>query len=233
MSGMLKEAPSKEIVTMLNPQESNVSWFVFLFIIKTLIFLFLLFLAIPLLQDPDSWPLIFIINFFTHEIGHVLFRVFGNFLYVLGGNLFESLVPLVLASISFYFRKWVVGALFFFWFGQTLLDASIYMGDARARALPLVNVIGVSQTTKEGHDWYYLFSEMNLLPRDTEISYWVRLLGDSVLVWSLVIVFLAMVFSLVNIFKSRKKQKEILAYQKDKQIITNDLLLPQVQSKKV
>lgn len=96
-------------------------------------------------------------NFVFHEGGHVLFFLFGQFLYVLGGSLTQVALP---AACTVYF--WRAGrpaaaAATLFWTGESLTNVAVYVADARARALPLHGGDGVI------HDWHYLFSRLGLL----------------------------------------------------------------------
>ena len=106
--------------------------------------------------------------------GHLLFRMFGEWIMVAGGTFLQLFVPFALAA-NFTFRRQVPGTVFcaFFFFEQ-LLPISIYMADARAQELPLLTV-GDSEDVI--HDWFYLFSHTGLLTHDTQIASIFRFLG--------------------------------------------------------
>jgi hypothetical protein len=104
------------------------------------------------------------VNLIFHEAGHVLFSPFGRFLYILGGSLFQILVPL---GISVYFvvtQQCYAGAIAFWWVGQNFLDVSVYIRDARERALPLLIDL------PEAHDWHNLLLSLRLLIYDDVIA---------------------------------------------------------------
>jgi hypothetical protein len=109
-----------------------------------------------------------------HEGGHLLFRMFGEFIMVAGGTALQLLVPLWLA-LYFFFRRQPQGVAFcvFFMFEQ-FLPIATYMADARAQELPLLTV-GDAQDVI--HDWAYLFGKLGLLEHDTQIASAVRALG--------------------------------------------------------
>lgn len=99
-----------------------------------------------------------------HEAGHVLFMPFGTTLHLLGGSLFQVIVPLVFAA-SFLRRGLASSALFpLFWAAESLWNVSVYVGDARARALPLIT--GDADT----HDWWQLLSAAGHLEWDRPLA---------------------------------------------------------------
>jgi hypothetical protein len=102
-----------------------------------------------------------------HEGGHLLFRMFGEWIMVAGGTFLQLFVPFALAAY-FALKRQVPGTAFcaFFFFEQ-FLPISIYMADARAQELPLITV-GNSEDVI--HDWFYLFSHAGLLEHDTQIA---------------------------------------------------------------
>jgi len=109
-----------------------------------------------------------------HEGGHLLFRFFGEFLYVAGGTLMQVGVPFLLA-IHFVLRRQVQGAAFcMFFFFEQFLPIATYMGDARAQQLPLLTVGDAEYVI---HDWEYLFSKFGVLAHYTQIANVVRALG--------------------------------------------------------
>lgn len=109
-----------------------------------------------------------------HEGGHLLFRLFGEWIMVAGGTFLQLFVPFALA-VYFAFRRQSQGTAFcaFFFFEQ-FLPIGIYMADARAQELPLLTV-GDSEYVI--HDWYYLFSHSGMLEHDTQIGGTLRILG--------------------------------------------------------
>jgi hypothetical protein len=109
-----------------------------------------------------------------HEGGHLLFRFFGEFLYVAGGTLMQVGVPFLLA-IHFVLRRQVQGAAFcMFFFFEQFLPIATYMADARAQQLPLLTVGDAEFVI---HDWEYLFNRFGVLAHDTQIAHVVRVLG--------------------------------------------------------
>ena len=109
-----------------------------------------------------------------HEGGHLLFRIFGEWIAVAGGTFLQLFVPFALAA-HFAFRRQAPGTTFcaFFLFEQ-FLPIATYMADARRQELPLLTV-GDSEDVI--HDWFYLFSHAGLLEHDTQVASFIRFLG--------------------------------------------------------
>ena len=131
-----------------------------------------------LLRSPDSYTWLDSLDLAIHETGHLVFAFGGAFLTLLGGTLFQLLVPL-----AFTFALWRQGdrhgaTVPLWWLGQSCWNVSVYIQDARAQELPLV---GGGE-----HDWAILLGELGLLPRDQAIGGAVYLVG--VLVYAIAII---------------------------------------------
>jgi len=89
-----------------------------------------------------------------HEFGHVLFMPFGQFWMILGGSLFQIMMPLI-AMLAFIIqnRDNFAASLMLWWTGHSFIDLSPYIADAPYRALPLIRGMG-----GEAHDWGNLLS---------------------------------------------------------------------------
>jgi hypothetical protein len=121
------------------------------------------------------------LNLGVHELGHYVFRPFGEFLTAAGGSILQCLAPVI---AFFLFRKQgevfgmaVAGG----WLATNFFDVAIYVGDARAMALPLVTPGGGPAK----HDWHYLLGEMGLRHLDGLFETILRVLGFGVLAASI------------------------------------------------
>lgn len=84
-----------------------------------------------------------------HEFGHLLFMPLGRFMSILGGSLFQVLMPLALLAAFIVRQRDTFGAsVMLWWAGQSMVDLSPYIADARERALPLLSGAG-----EHSHDW--------------------------------------------------------------------------------
>ena len=128
-----------------------------------------------------------------HEAGHVILRVFGEWMGVLGGTLGQLLVPVVLCVALLVRNRDPFGAAIGLWFvGVSLLDVAPYMYDARDPQLMLL-----TGTTGESgpHDWIYLFSSLGWLAKAQTIGTATHRLGAFVvllaIVWGASVLWLA------------------------------------------
>jgi hypothetical protein len=143
--------------------------------------LYLAYIGVRHLADPQYSSLFGGINLGIHELGHVVLSFAGQWVMVLGGTLFQLAAPIVAAFLFLrqpdYFALPVCGA----WFSTNLYSVATYMADARALELPLVTV-GAEGGDVE-HDWNYLLHSVGLLNYDTTLAVFVRLLA-LLLMWS-------------------------------------------------
>lgn len=135
---------------------------------RAILFLLLVSWLHPFLKAGPSGepPWVFLDNatLIFHEAGHFIFLPFGEFMTTLGGSLTQLLVPLV-TLVAFYRQHDLFAAAFsLFWLGESSLNLSYYISDARAQILPLLG------GDTSGHDWANLLSRMNFLPFDTTIG---------------------------------------------------------------
>lgn len=88
---------------------------------------------------------------------------FGEFIGILGGTIGQLFVP---AAFTVYFilqGSPFSSAVTAFWFGQSMINVSVYVKDARAMDLQLVSIGGGGDAI---HDWHWLLSKVGLLARD-------------------------------------------------------------------
>lgn len=101
-----------------------------------------------------------------HEFGHVLFSPFGRFMAILGGSLFQVMMPLGLMLVFIVKqRDNFAASVMLWWCGQSFIDLSPYIADAVYRTLPLVGGGG-----EESHDWGNLLTMMNALEHTQAVA---------------------------------------------------------------
>ena len=96
------------------------------------------------------------INLAFHEFGHVLFRPLGDFMSILGGSLFQVMMPLIVMIAFIRQGDNFEAAIMLWWTGQNFIDVSPYIADGQYRGLPLIMGMG-----EEAHDWGNLLTMMN------------------------------------------------------------------------
>ncbi len=125
--------------------------------------------------DPYQWHLIDGVNLVIHEAGHLIFSPFGEFMTIAGGSLFQVIMPALFVGYFWYHAKYYSAAMVLFWVGESILNVSVYAGDSLALQLPL---LGGQDSV---HDWNYLLSSLNLLPKTAQVAGVIRLLGTIVI----------------------------------------------------
>ena len=111
------------------------------------------------------------VNLVSHEAGHVIFALGGEFIGILGGSLMQVLIPVV-CGVALLQRGDPFGvALCGLWTGQSMVNVAIYVGDARQLALPLLGGEYVI------HDWNYLLGKLGLLEWDRFLAGMITLMA--------------------------------------------------------
>lgn len=103
-----------------------------------------------------------------HEAGHILFIPFGRFMTVLGGSLFQVLLPLVLmASFMFGFggsrHDNFAASLMLWWAAMAIIDVAPYIWDAFDPKMLLLG--GKTGAESDGHDWQNILGDLGLIKR--------------------------------------------------------------------
>jgi hypothetical protein len=126
-------------------------------------------LALAALRGKGFIPVIDHANLVFHEAGHVIFGLLGETLGLYGGTLGQLAFPCVVV-VSFWSRRepisFVLGGV---WLSENLLNIARYVGDARARVLPLVG--------SGEHDWAEILSRWGALASDIRIASVVNAMG--------------------------------------------------------
>lgn len=113
---------------------------------------------------PLEWRLIDGVNLVIHEAGHIVFMPFGQFMMIAGGSLLQLIIPSIFAFYFYHRGQSYSSALVLLWVGESLLNVSVYAGDAVEMQLPL---LGGKDSM---HDWNYLLDELNWLSHTPEIA---------------------------------------------------------------
>ncbi len=132
------------------------------------------------LADMDDIGVLHNINLPIHETGHLVFAPFGETMQLLGGSLFQILLPLVFVGAFLRRRDPYAAAVCLWWVAHNCWDVSIYVGDARTRALPLLG------DDPDNHDWFNLLGIWDRLDRDTLYAARLRGFGSLLFLASIV-----------------------------------------------
>ena len=110
------------------------------------------------------------LDFGIHEMGHMVLSLPGNrYLGVLGGSLFQWGAPLLMLVYSTYKRRFTTTLFFLFWLGQSLIQSTPYIADARSQSLPLISPFFFTGEPIT-HDWNFMLGQLNLLWADKIIG---------------------------------------------------------------
>jgi len=156
-------------------------------VIAFIIFLIwgLYFVSLGMAYEPIGNSFMHNINLVFHEAGHVIFRLFGRFMTILGGSLFQIMVPLFLALALLIKNHDNFGAAIgFWWTGQSMIDIAPYIDDARSLSLPLLGG-GTGMDRPGMHDWRNILLDLNMLQHDHAIANAVMLTGKIILLLAL------------------------------------------------
>lgn len=148
-------------------------------VIKLLVFIYLGYLvyfflttdgpATPGYNPPFAIFVLDTINLFIHEAGHLFLKIFGRFIYMIGGSFFQCFVPFALLVVTW--RQNITQIAYpGFWLGENLVNVSAYIKDAPYLKLKLISKGAI-------HDWNSLLAgRTELGPPIGEVVYWIGVL---------------------------------------------------------
>ncbi|MFW5739517.1 MAG: hypothetical protein ACOC1F_04045 [Myxococcota bacterium] len=131
---------------------------------------YLLYAGVRHLLDPMYRSWFAGITLVFHEMGHIVFSLFGRTLMLLGGSIFQLTIPLAAGAYLLlrqrdYFGVTVGGA----WLSYAAWELATYVDDANKERLGLV---GFSDHPE--HDWSALLTDWRLLNHCETIAAFVR-----------------------------------------------------------
>ena len=122
-----------------------------------------------LLRHPSYYTWLDSLDLAIHEAGHLVFGFGGETLSILGGTLFQLLVPAAFAGYFWWHGDRYAATVPLWWLGQNCWNISVYIRDAQSQELPLV---GGGE-----HDWAVLLDQWGVLTRDQQIGQAVYVAG--------------------------------------------------------
>lgn len=131
------------------------------------------------LMDVPSWEmassLIHLPMVPIHEFGHILFRPFGEFMTLLGGSLFQVLLPLVFGGVFLVKnRDPFAASVMLWWAAVAVMDVAPYIYDAWAPQ----HVLLTGRTGDTGsHDFIDTLDDLGLLHKARPIGRGVHAFG--------------------------------------------------------
>jgi hypothetical protein len=157
--------------------------------VRAPVLLWVAWMAVSAIRDPDYQSLFRGLNFGVHEFGHLLWSPFGEFMTIAGGSITQLLVPFAAGALLLWQqRDWFAVSVCGCWLAGSLAELSRYIGDARALELNLVTMGEAgADSDVTGHDWQYLLMKTHLLQRDTAIAHGCRVIATLLLIASVLL----------------------------------------------
>ena len=125
--------------------------------------------------NPMAGSFLDMVDLPIHETGHLLFRLFGEFMMVAGGSLFQVIVPAVFVGYFYWHEKYYSAAIVLFWVGQSILNVFVYAADAVVMQLVLTS--GLTGSEGSFHDWNYLLTTTGLIGATKTVAGIISLFG--------------------------------------------------------
>lgn len=150
---------------------------------RAALFTYLALQVLKPLREQGDWTLFSGIIFGAHELGHLFWMPFGEWMSVAGGSFTQLLVPIGAAAVVWRGKDWFGVAVCGLFLATSFAELSWYIADARTELLDLVSF------SEEGaiHDWNYLLGSAGMLRSDLAFARlarfiaWVLLLGSAAL----------------------------------------------------
>jgi hypothetical protein len=166
---------------IINPENNPLAYRGKSWLLRLPLLIFMVYLLYQCLFDPHYYGLIRFVDLNMHEAGHWIFWPLGETLTILGGTLMQLIVPIV-CTVAFWRQFDYFGSSFcLVWLGENLISVATYIGDARARVLPLLG-----GGDSNSHDWYRLLGKWDMLNYDTAIAAMVRFFGIIIMIFAVV-----------------------------------------------
>ena len=115
-----------------------------------------------------------------HETGHLIFRLFGEFMSIAGGSLFQVIVPVVFVGYFVWRLQYYSVAIVLFWVGQSILNVWVYASDAVVMKLVLTS--GFTGSEGSFHDWNYMLTRTGLIGSTKIIAGLIRAIATLVII---------------------------------------------------
>jgi len=133
-------------------------------------------------HDPMLGSFLDLVDLPIHETGHLIFRLFGEFMGIAGGSLFQVILPAVFVGYFIWREQYYSAAIVLFWVGQSILNVWVYAADAVVMQLVLTS--GFTGSEGSFHDWNYLLTRTGLIGSTKMVASIIRAAGTLVIIAS-------------------------------------------------
>ncbi len=125
--------------------------------------------------DPMQGSFLDLVDLPIHETGHLIFRLFGEFMMIAGGSLFQVIFPAVFFGYFVWHQKYYSAAIVLFWVGQSIINVWVYAADAVVMQLVLTS--GFTGSEGSFHDWNYMLTRLGLIGSTKTVAGLIRIAG--------------------------------------------------------
>lgn len=132
--------------------------------------------------DPMLGSFLDLVDLPIHETGHLVFRLFGEFMGIAGGSLFQVILPAVFVGYFIWREQYYSAAIVMLWVGQSILNVWVYAADAVVMRLVLTS--GFTGSEGSFHDWNYLLTRTGLIGSTKIVAGIIRSVGTLVIIAS-------------------------------------------------
>jgi len=176
----------KHLLLDINPQIALYNLIGRAFVLLVLIVWGMKFIFSSIESNYSGISFMHLINLPFHEAGHVLFRIFGQFMMTLGGSLTQCLVPLI-CFVTFLVKTKdpFAASISLWWLGENLIDLAPYINDARALKLMLLGGV-TGKDVDDYHDWEFILRKLSLLEYDHLIAKTAYVIGALIIICALI-----------------------------------------------
>ena len=130
--------------------------------------------------EPMEGSFLDLVDLPIHETGHLIFRLFGEFMTIAGGSLLQVIFPAVFVGYFIWRLQYYSAAIVVFWVGQSILNVWVYASDAVVMQLVLTS--GFTGTEGSFHDWNYLLTRTGLIGSTKVVAGIIRAAGTIVII---------------------------------------------------
>lgn len=134
--------------------------------------------------DPMQGSFLDLVDLPIHETGHLIFRLFGEFMGIAGGSLFQVIFPVIFVGYFFWHEKYYSAAIVLFWVGQSIINVWVYAADAVVMKLVLTS--GFTGSEGSFHDWNYMLTRLGLIGSTKTIAGLIRIVGTLTIIAAIV-----------------------------------------------
>lgn len=118
----------------------------------------------------------------VHEAGHAFTMFFGRTMNILGGSLYEVLLPMVILGYLIYKGNVYSSQIMAYITGSAWMSVAFYAADGANRQLPLIGNLG-----KESHDWFNLLYGWGMLDKALSFGIMFAVIGVLFFVLALIL----------------------------------------------